>query len=64
MAQGKGVSPVGIDMDMSQLLVYRCPLKNKKLSKRFLYFRPKLTANQGLSTGIVFDPILDQIGNV
>ena len=32
-------APVGIDMKISQLL------KNKQLSKRFLYFRPNLAEN-------------------
>ena len=45
-------------------ITFRCPLKNKQLPKRFLYFRPKLAAQQGSSAGTVLDPLLDHIGNV
>ena len=47
---GKSVSPVGIDMRISQLLL-DVPSKNKQLWKRFLYFRPKLAVHQGSSAG-------------
>ena len=45
-------------------LTFRCPLKNKQLSKSFLYFRPKSAAHQGSSAGTVLDPLLDHIGNI
>ena len=42
--------PVGIDMEISQLLL-DVRSKTNKFQKRSLYFRPKLTANQGSSAG-------------
>ena len=63
MAQEKSVSPVGIDMEISQLPL-EVRSKTNNFQKRLLYFSPKLTANQGSGAGTVLDPILDHIGNV
>ena len=42
---GKSVSPVGIDMGISQLLLDVRSKTNNFSKKRLLYFRPKLAAH-------------------
>ena len=61
MTLGKSVSKFGIDMGMSRLLLDDRS-KTNNFQKRLLFFRPKLAANQGSSTGTVLDPILYHIG--
>ena len=61
--QGKGVPPVRIDVELSQL---RLDVRSsyKQLSKTLPIFQAEIDRKTGKSTGTVLDPTLERIGNV